>query len=430
MNFKMSGQLTRGEKLDLIIGGILFGIFNNVTTIWNAKVLLDEGHKVAGGLTIFFLMFPGVVTSIGYMVLYWLGSRRFGKTPPTSVVIYFLALLFCYPIVPIILCFNTLRTGENRDLAILSKLLGGFLDDGPQFVIRVVVVVLFGIGSESKSDIVFIMSMVTSFGALVYYGLKFNERKTSSVVKWLLAFPMFAASVAARGFTLSVFLKETIDNKSEIIGALIVLAIYFGVNVTIFKFCGQDLPRSFIFGFSSTLIPAGYNNDEAFYQCPHQPIRDTDDKYITDNVASGDNATVSPGEFQVQDGAQTNVRHEKMRSGLFLLLHTIAQTILLSSCAIYISATRELSTEADNALVLSQIWAVSPGFFFTLSRSILMVDDDRPKCCHIKFWKVFQVILAVIFGLIAVGSLIPALFGSLIWKVGQAVTDLFDDDDD
>ena len=45
MNFKMSGQLTRGEKLDLIIGGILFGIFNNVTTIWNAKVLLDEGNK-------------------------------------------------------------------------------------------------------------------------------------------------------------------------------------------------------------------------------------------------------------------------------------------------------------------------------------------------------------------------------------------------
>ena len=47
-------------------------------------------------------------------------------------------------------CFNTLRTGKNRDLAIMSKLLGGFLDDGPQFVIRVVVVVLFGIGSESK----------------------------------------------------------------------------------------------------------------------------------------------------------------------------------------------------------------------------------------------------------------------------------------
>ena len=55
MNFKMSGQLTRGEKLDLIIGGILFGIFNNVTTIWNAKVLLDEGHKGMNELLFTFL---------------------------------------------------------------------------------------------------------------------------------------------------------------------------------------------------------------------------------------------------------------------------------------------------------------------------------------------------------------------------------------
>ena len=134
------------------------------------------------------------------------------------------------------------------------------------------------------------MSMVTSFGALVYYGLQFNERKTSSLVKWLLAFPMFAASVAARGFTLSVFLKETIDNKgdnkSEWIGALIVLIIYFGVNIAIFKLCKQDLVRSFLFGLSSTLIPTGYNNDEAFYQCPKQPIRDTD-KYITDEEDKG-----------------------------------------------------------------------------------------------------------------------------------------------
>ena len=69
------------------------------------------------------------------------------------------------------------------------------------------------------------------------------------------------------------------------------------------------------------------------------------------------------------------------------------------------------------------------GCFFTLARSILMVDEDKPNCCHIKVWKVFQVILAVTFGLIAVGSLIPALFGSLIWKVGQIVTDFVTDDD-
>ena len=228
------------------------------------------------------------------------------------------------------------------------------------------------------------MSMVTSFGALVYYGLKFNERKTSSLVKWLLAFPMLAASVAARGFTLSVFLKETIDNKgdnkSEWIGALIVLIIYFGVNITIFKLCKQDWVRSFLFGLSSTLIPTGYNNDEAFYQCPKQPIRDnTDDKYITDeqDPASapymGAGGFVNPSGNAVHDGGaanfqieesqtnQTNDRPEKMRSGLFLVLHTIINTILLSSCAIYISVTRKLSVEADNALVLPQVLAVVPG---------------------------------------------------------------------
>jgi hypothetical protein len=51
--------------------------------------------------------------------------------------------------------------------------------------------------------------MFTSFGALVYIGLKFNERQTNPWVKWFLAFPMFSASVASRAFTLAVFLKET-----------------------------------------------------------------------------------------------------------------------------------------------------------------------------------------------------------------------------
>lgn len=43
-------------------------------------------------------------------------------------------------------------TGKSRDLAILSKLLGGFLDDGPQFVLRLIIVVLFGIGSEKSCE--------------------------------------------------------------------------------------------------------------------------------------------------------------------------------------------------------------------------------------------------------------------------------------
>ena len=106
----------------------------------------------------------------------------------------------------------------------------------------------------------------------------------------------------------------------------------------------------------------------------------SDDKYITENGVNGDNASVSPAEFQVEEAQVPPSRHEKMRSGLFLVLHTIAQTILLSSCAIYISATRELSLEADNALVLSQIWAVVPGKRFTdeNSKKGIKVDSCRP----------------------------------------------------
>ena len=35
-------------------------------------------------------------------------------------------------------------------MAILSKLFEGFLDDGPQFVLRLVIVVLFGIGTKNE----------------------------------------------------------------------------------------------------------------------------------------------------------------------------------------------------------------------------------------------------------------------------------------
>ncbi len=155
----------------------------------------------------------------------------------------------------------------------MSKLLGGFLDDGPQFVLRLVVVVLFGIGDE-KANVIFIMSMITSFGALVYFGLQFNERQTCKLTKWILAFPMFAALLAARGFTLAVFLKETLDSKTEMIGAIILLAVYLIANILIFKLSKQDWVRSVLFGLSSTLVPAGYNNDPVFYQRPNQPVHD------------------------------------------------------------------------------------------------------------------------------------------------------------
>ena len=65
--------------------------------------------------------------------------------------------MYVYNIWKIFFCraIYTLITGKNFELAVLSKLFEGFLDDGPQFVLRLVVVVLFGIGigqDKGESD--------------------------------------------------------------------------------------------------------------------------------------------------------------------------------------------------------------------------------------------------------------------------------------
>ena len=46
--------------------------------------------------------------------------------------------------------YTLIKGGKHREMAILSKLFEGFLDDGPQFVLRLVVVVLFGIGTKNE----------------------------------------------------------------------------------------------------------------------------------------------------------------------------------------------------------------------------------------------------------------------------------------
>ena len=51
--------------LELVMSGLVFGLWNNVSTILNAKILFESGHNIAGGLTVLFLLFPGLVTSIG-----------------------------------------------------------------------------------------------------------------------------------------------------------------------------------------------------------------------------------------------------------------------------------------------------------------------------------------------------------------------------
>ena len=98
-----TSRLSWFQRLELVCSGILFGAFNNITTILNAKVLFEEDRMAAGTLTIFFMLFPGVIISIGFLVLHWLGHRKIGRIPPFWVLIYFVLLFFFYPLVPIAL---------------------------------------------------------------------------------------------------------------------------------------------------------------------------------------------------------------------------------------------------------------------------------------------------------------------------------------
>ena len=43
-----TSRLSWFNKLELICSGILFGAFNNITTILNAKVLFEENRVAAG----------------------------------------------------------------------------------------------------------------------------------------------------------------------------------------------------------------------------------------------------------------------------------------------------------------------------------------------------------------------------------------------
>ena len=84
---------------------------------------------------------------------------------------------------------------------------------------------------SAADDVIFSFSLVTSFLSLVMLGLRFNERSTGKVTKYVVALPMFAAFAAARAFTLAVFLKETLHHWGEWLGGLGVLLLFCGLNV-------------------------------------------------------------------------------------------------------------------------------------------------------------------------------------------------------
>ena len=378
-------KLSRFKRFELSCG-IVFGVWNNVSTVINAHTLYNEGHATFAALTLFFLVFPGLVTSIAFVLV--VGSRVSARRRLTGAFI----LLVFYPLVPIVLCIYTLTTGGKRlHVAALAKLFEGFLDDGPQFVLKLVVVVLYGIGlSSEKYDVVFVASMATSFLALVYFALKFNERQTFFVTKLILCCPMLAAFALARAFTLAVFLKETLGHPKEFAGGILVLIAFGFLNVGSFRHCGQDWIRSVVFGLCSVLVPAGYGNVAYFFQRPYQPM-------------------TSKTETETQ-----------MKSGRFLLLYTTSNALLLFGCGAYVAFTRRLDVESDNALILPLMLAVIPGCFFAVARAILL-PDLKPKCVHDKIWKPIKCILSVALGAIGYGSLIPAIFWSLIYKAAEGI---------
>ena len=88
-------------SLELFCSGVVFGLFNNLSTIFNIKTLYDRDFELAAWLSLFFLLFPGIVTSFGFLVLHFLGHKKVGKLPPVSVIIYFFVLLFFYPVLTV-----------------------------------------------------------------------------------------------------------------------------------------------------------------------------------------------------------------------------------------------------------------------------------------------------------------------------------------
>ncbi len=66
-------------------------------------IQIVQNHTGFAALTIFFLLFPGLICSVGFLILHCVGHRKIGKIPPTSVMAYFFAMLLFYPVVPIVL---------------------------------------------------------------------------------------------------------------------------------------------------------------------------------------------------------------------------------------------------------------------------------------------------------------------------------------
>ena len=185
-------------------------------------------------------------------------------------------LIFC-PLVPIVLTLAYIWT-KNEDIhhkARLSKCLAGFLDHGPHFVLRLVIVVLIGISHSGvykryvKNGDRFKCFILNIFQGWFYlHFLNGNKlpsiHPNSSHLQWtkgqcckmvvplwshvlcnicmqVRLFPVMWLSqlwvtTFFRAFTLAVFLKETLHNeKTDAPWAFFILLIMLSFNIGLFR---------------------------------------------------------------------------------------------------------------------------------------------------------------------------------------------------
>jgi len=442
-------SLTRTIVLDVCLNTFnLVLSFINIHYFFNTQETMKIGY-----LTLFLMWFPGMVTSVGFLLLYIRGAKVVSILRTWKLFFYPFCLLVFYPVLPVILTIMYLvkRDAKHQDRARLSRLFAAFLDHGPQFILRVVVVVLNGLphrGLYRRDDVIFILSMVASFMSLLLSALYFNERKSRVATRLFISTPMFAAIFGCRAFTLAVFLREVLQDESPLLQqllCLLVLLLMFSTNIVLFRWCGQDWIRSVVFSLSSLLIPAGYNNDPEYYQLPHQNLLHDQDKCHPAPRLRRELSNETPGQMREGERGLSEMKLEKdgveivdevvlepMRSGKYLLGHILMNSVLMGVCSVYIYFSANLlDQQADEALVIPQILCVIPGLLFGIGRSFLHADffpvyeddnsiSDRACGACRKGMKIF---LSVSFTCLGYASLVPAVMWTVVYKIIAYLSD-------
>ncbi|QQP41248.1 Hypothetical protein FKW44_015553, partial [Caligus rogercresseyi] len=175
--------------------------------------------------------------------------------------------------------------------------------------------------------------MFTSFGSIVFYGIRFNEPFAKWYFKLFLLLPMYSMSVLSRSFSLSVFLKETIhEESSDLFIGITAFLIYVCVNIIAFKsqdrtiFAVSSLVARTTSALGETLVGAGVSRADS-------PTEDyaLESKmlFLPLGFTTPEDSINSP-----INGVQEDPEEQKdsMRSGLFLLIHNFADVALSFQC--------------------------------------------------------------------------------------------------